>query len=713
MLAEDFVWRLNGCADRHAPIEKLKPKQIKFRLKPWITPDLQKLIKIRDKLFARKKRQPNNAHLRQVYNTARNRVTRELKRSKIDYHRKHFESVSSNIKSTWEAIRKIVNIKKSTHFSISHLNINGKITEAPNEIASKINNYFVNVGPQTEKGVPKVPNTTPRKFLKNRNQINFIIAHISEEEILKIISSLPSKSTGPASIPLKLLKVVADIIVVPLSIIINLSFKNGVFPELWKVAKVIPLHKGGSTDELNNFRPISLLSIFDKIIEKLMHTRLYAFLDDHQILCKNQFGFKKKSNCAHSLIEITERIKQSIDEGKFGCGIFIDLKKAFDTVNHDILLLKLEHYGIRGASLGWFRSYLSNRKQYVFYNGVSSDVLTVTCGVPQGSVLGPLLFLLYINDLPYISDKLQFFLFADDTNIYYDSPDLKTLEKTVNNELKKLCLWLNVNRLALNVAKTNFVIFRANKKLDHNVTLLMNKKAIEQKDHVKYLGVLVDEKLKWNFHIPHVAKKIGRGIGILVRLRQYLNHDMLRNIYSCLIYSHLCYGIQVWGSAGNTDLNRLVVLQKKAIRILSGKQYFQVYGEPGSLPSTEPLFKNLGLLKLNDIFNLSIASFVYETLVFDSPQNFWNWFQYTKDVHDHSTRSSSIVERDQYFDTGLSNSTLTLYVNKTKLVKYGGRMIKIAGAHIWNKLTPTIQESVSLNIFKEKTKAFYIGQYAQ
>ena len=189
------------------------------------------------------------------------------------------------------------------------------------------------------------------------------------------------------------------------------------------------------------------------------------------------------------MIEITEQIKESIDSGKFGCGIFIDLKKAFDTVNHDILLKKLEHYGIRGSMLKWFESYLKGRKQYVFYNGATSSIQEITCGVPQGSVLGPLLFLLYINDLPNISDKLQFFLFADDTNIYYESKDLKELEKTVNSELKKLTLWLNVNRLALNVSKTNFVIFRSPKKIpDHNVTLLMNKCALEQKDHVKYLG---------------------------------------------------------------------------------------------------------------------------------------------------------------------------------------------------------------------------------
>ena len=443
-----------------------------------------------------------------------------------------------------------------------------------------------------------------------------------------------------------------------------------------------------------------------------MHLRLYTFLEENQILCKNQFGFKKKSSCAHSLIEITEKIKESIDNGRFGCGIFIDLKKAFDTVNHDILLLKLEHYGIRGAPLEWFKSYLSNRKQYVFYNGVSSSVLSVTCGVPQGSVLGPLLFLIYINDLPNISEKLQFFLFADDTNIYFDSTDLKSLEKVVNEELKKLVLWLNVNRLALNVSKTNFVIFRANKPLNHNVTLLLNKKAIEQKDHVKYLGVLVDENLNWSFHIPHVAKKIGRGIGIMVRLRQYLSPHMLKNIYHCLVYSHLCYGIQVWGSAAKTALNKLVVLQKKAVRILSGKKYFQIYGESyGPLPSTDPLFKTLGLLKLDDIFKLSLANFVFETLTYESPQNFWNWFQYTNEIHGHSTRSSAIIYSSHYFDIGNAAPTYNLYLNKTNLVKYGARMIKVSGPLIWNNIPLDIQESVSLSSFKEKVKSLYIGQY--
>ena len=261
-------------------------------------------------------------------------------------------------------------------------------------------------------------------------------------------------------------------------------------------------------------------------------------------------------------MEITERIKESIDCGKFGCGIFIDLRKAFDTVNHTILSNKLEHYGIRGIPLEWFRSYLTDRKQYVFYNGESSELKPISCGVPQGSVLGPLLFLIYINDLPNIPKDLKFFLFADDTNIYFESNDLIKLENTVNKELKKLYLWLNVNRLSLNVSKTNYIIFHPyNKPLKQHITLEINNKAIIEKDNIKYLGVIIDSRLNWKNHILAVSKKISRCI--LCKLRQFVNMKMLKSIYYSLLYSHLVYAIQVWGSACSTEINKILVLQKR------------------------------------------------------------------------------------------------------------------------------------------------------
>ena len=711
VLMTDFYSKLGGSSDKHVKVKKLSPKEIKLKLNPWITPEIRKMLQIRDRLFARKKREPYNERVDQIYKIARNRVSRKIQKSKKDHQEAYFNEHQTDIKKTWEGLRKLVNVKKSVRFSISQLNVNGKIVDEPAEIAEKLNKFFVNVGPETERSVPKVPHASPQKFLKNRNQFELIIGHISNEEVLTIINSLPNKSTGPNSIPLRLLKDVADLIISPLCNIINLSFSSGIFPDSLKVSKVVAIHKGGSTQEVNNFRPISLLSIFDKIIEKLMHKRLYEFFEEHDILYKLQFGFRKKMSTNHSLMEITEEIKESIDNGKFGCGIFIDLKKAFDTVNHQILLTKLEHYGIRGAILKWFESYLSNRKQYVFHNGVASDMEAISCGVPQGSVLGPLLFLIYVNDLPNISDKLKFFLFADDTNIYYESDDLIELEKTVNQELRKLSQWLNINRLALNIGKTNFVIFRANKKIYHTVTLILNRKAIEQKDHVKYLGILMDEHLNWKKQIANVAKKISRGIGILAKLRSYLDPKLLTTIYYCIVYSHLSYGVEAWGSACASDLDKILILQKKAVRILTGNRYFQIYGETTPLPPSEPLFKTLETLKFEDIFKVSIAKFVYSTLAHETPAVFWDWFTYSHLIHNHATTSSTQINRTHFFDAGTVVNTRYLFTKQSHLVNYGGKMIQVYGPILWNSLPKEIHESCSLPTFKDNVKRYFLSKY--
>ena len=253
-----------------------------------------------------------------------------------------------------------------------------------------------------------------------------------------------------------------------------------------------------------------------------------------------------------------------MEAGKIGCGIFIDLRKAFDTVNHEILLKKLDHYGIRGNSLNWFKSYLIERKQYVYLNGYSSECKDVSCGVPQGSVVGPLLFLTYINDFLNVPNMLRCYLFADDTNLYYEAEDINDLEKVINKELKRLSQWLSVNRLSLNIDKTNFVVFHPfNKSLPKSITLLINRKAIQEKEYVKYLGVLIDSGLTWKNQIDLISKKVARGIGVMYKIRSFVNPSILVTLYYSIIYPHLLYGIQVWGSACDSYVNRLLILQKK------------------------------------------------------------------------------------------------------------------------------------------------------
>ena len=231
--------------------------------------------------------------------------------------------------------------KKVSH--ITQLKSKGKIINNSEEIANEFNSFFSEIGPSTEKSIPINPKGDPKKILKNRNQLDFLITFVSNEELLDMIKSLENKSSGPNSIPIKLLKLIPDLILVPLCEIINNSFTTGVFPNLLKISKVTPIHKEGPTDDVNNYRPISLLSIFDKIIEKVMYKRLYNFLQSNNILFKNQFGFRKKFSTTHALMEITEKIKDSIDKKKYACGIFVDVRKAFDTISHKILLNKLEH----------------------------------------------------------------------------------------------------------------------------------------------------------------------------------------------------------------------------------------------------------------------------------------------------------------------------------------------------------------------------------
>ena len=260
-----------------------------------------------------------------------------------------------------------------------------------------------------------------------------------------------------------------------------------------------------------------------------MYHGLYNYLEEFKILYPLQFGFREKCSTTHALISITESIRQSIDNNEFGCGIFIDLKKAFDTVNHTILLTKLNHYGIRGVVLDWFESYLSQREQFVKVNGHNSLSLPVTCGVPQGSILGPLLFLLYVNDLPNTSSFLTFHLFADDTNIYFSGKNLSHLEATLNCELKSVAEWMKCNRLALSISKTNFIFFHSSKlKPNQSLRIKIDDTPIKKVDSTKYLGITFDSNLTWKSHINELCLKLSKTVGILSKVRHFVNKHILK-----------------------------------------------------------------------------------------------------------------------------------------------------------------------------------------
>ncbi len=330
----------------------------------------------------------------------------------------------------------------------------------------------MNVGPNFASNI-KTKSNDIYDYLKNKNGKSMFLNPVDGNEVIRTVNKCSNKtSTDCDELSMNIVKHIIHEVVEPFSYICNLSFETSTFPDQMKKAKVTPIFKAGNKREFTNYRPVSLLPQFSKIIEKLFDVRLQKFIDKHNLLNNGQYGFRSNCSTSFALMELIEEICNNLDNKKLTVGVFIDLKKAFDTIDHNLLLQKLDFYGIRGATNDWVKSYLTNRKQFVQVDGHSSDLLDIICGVPQGSVLGPKLFILYINDLCNVSSLVKYVLFADDTNIFKSGDNLQSLCIEISNELNKISVWFNVNKLSLNVSKTHFMVFgRSKNKRTAKVTI--------------------------------------------------------------------------------------------------------------------------------------------------------------------------------------------------------------------------------------------------
>lgn len=585
-----------------------------YKLKPWITPGLIKSIKTRDKLKLKLNKRFSQ-ELKNVYKQYRNELNKIIRYTKNEYYKNKLQENRGNCKKMWEVINEITN-KINGHKNIGNIKKDNKLLIDNKEKAETFNEYFINIGIEMAEKIDKTNGTQSSLLKEELIPSSIFLRPITENEIIENIGKLKNNcSPGPDRITTRLIKENHSFLAKPLMHIMNLSFETSIIPTQWKESIVTPVYKSGHKYELGNYRPISVICNFAKILEHCLKTRLTEFFERNNVITNRQYGFINNSNTELAVLDLFKKTTMALDNSERCLAIFLDLAKAFDTVSHNKLFDKLFTYGIRGPTLKILKNYLTHRVQSVKVGNYISEPREISLGVPQGTVLGPILFLIYINSISSITNfKGHLISYADDTAIVYRGNTWQQVYKDAENGLKNIKLWLNDNLLNLNVNKTKFITFTIlntdqpdEKKLNiHTPNCtdgdMCNCPTIEKISNIKYLGVFLDQHLRWDVHVSYIVTRLRHLAYKFYNLRDVLSMKSLLLVYNSLVESVLRYCITIWGGMFGNVLNSVQVIQNTIIKIIYKKS---------KLSDTQKLYVESNLLNVRSLYATNCLFWMY------------------------------------------------------------------------------------------------------
>ena len=677
-----FYSLLNKALDKHCPKKQRRCNKAYTPLNAWMTNEIlkERMTKLslhRDAILKK------THEARQRFLAQRNKYNNMLKEAKQKHLYKAIQENSMNSRRIWQLVNEFLNRKSKDKTNIQSLDTpEGKITDAK-EIARTFNNFYSTVGPNLAKEIKTTDNW--EKFLPKKKYTKMTFHQVTTEEVRKIVTGMaPKKSTGHDDISNFLLKKIIDSTINPLTHIINQSFKEGNFPTEWKCAKVVPIYKGkGSQSHTTNYRPISLLPALSKVIEKIMDKQIRTYMNYHNYWSDTQFGFRRGHETGHAVIKAVNKILKAKNQKKKSLAIFVDCKKAFDTIPHKKLVDKIEQYGIDSKLI---KSYLENRTQYTEIKGVKSKKQRLQCGVPQGSILGPLFFIMYINDIREYTN-MEVINFADDTTFILSHENREILIENANKNIMAMAEWFDQNGLTINPGKTKVMVFNDKERALYDSKIMWKSTILnrvgegQEEETVKYVGVHIDENLNFKAHGDYVVKKMSQNMHLISSNKYYIPQATRTMIYNALIRPYMDYGCEVWGKK---NMKKITVLQKKCVR--------HVVNTKNWIAHTNPIFIQLNTPKFQDIVEYHVSRLAYKIVHLRYPKGLKEDFE--PKAWRHSTRRLDLHEKRFQYQKDANQIPYQL-------------------PRIWNKLRRELKEARTEATFKANHKQSAIIQYTR